>query len=193
MNNSIVKLNVPSIKAAFDYSCSERALASYIQFKTNGEITFTPKDYNKMGCDSIFTISKCLTKYMSLYNKKKTEYVLIKSNITFKTQYLNIDKWRNVIRYCIDQSEPMIVSVIPNSNWENYIKRKRNYESVLHTILITGYILPQINYILIHDRNPFEKRDLLDFIKISARTNHTFVIPMKLFYLFEKKFEIVKD
>jgi hypothetical protein len=190
MEKSGVYLKVPFVKSVLENMCSENTASMYITYKSKGKIRIPPEVLNKRHCYHIFSIHKCLTEEIGKILTKK--YITIISATTFTIQYLDINKLSQIIRYFIDYKEPLIASVIPDLKWNKYLKEKKDIGQYLHTILIVGYI-PDTNYMLIHDQAPYETIDFNDFIRISARTNHVFVIREDFFIIFSDQFKIIND
>lgn len=186
--SKVIYLKVPFVKSVFDYMCSENTVSMYLAYYKKKISPETIQNYiGEMSCYHIFSIHKCLSKIL------KDKYIVIKSNLKFTTigvRFTNIVAVKYTIQKFIDNKEPLIASIIPDTNWADYLSNpNKDIQEFYHTILIVGYI-KGTQTILKHDQGPFEKMDLYDFIRQSARTNHVFVIKEKYLSLFPKSFTI---
>jgi len=185
--NKVVKLEVPFIKPLGHYYCSERCAAMYIRYKTNSEYKVTPQEMREQGCEVIDSISSCIEKDVSKNLNRKIKYILIKSFLEFSVQFLSIESLIYTIKKFIDNKEPLIASIIPDTNWARYLIEDGSIEEYYHSIMVVGYITGT-KTILVHDQRAFEMWDLDDFITKSARTDHRFVIRKDFLKFFPSNF-----
>lgn len=168
-------LKVPFVKSVFDYMCSENCASMFLAYKN---IKIAPEQLHDVGCESIHTIHKCLSKQL------KTPYLIVtRSSMLQKAELLVL------IKFFIENDEPLIMSVIPETNYSEYM-RQRNLTTFLeekdpiehyfHTILIVGY-LRGTEEVLIHDQAPYERIILYSLLRYSVRTKHILVIRQDLF------------
>ena len=173
-----MQLNIPFVKSVFDYMCSENVLSMFLAFKG---IRISPEELRERGCNAISTITKCLTAELN------QEYLLVETTREFQTQMMH-SEFANFIKHYIDNQEPIIASIIPDTNWELYLKERKDIPHYFHSILIVGYI-PHSDFIFSHDQAPFEEWSFQDFLKRSARTNFLFVIRADLLAPFSHLFK----